>query len=134
MSIDMSGHTVAKCCMWAGGDGTAAMGEVGRCPRERPAPGPEAARIASVAIGDVAAESMDVEVRGEPGLAAGEGAEVAAGVPFSLAVARVVVLVTEEGSRMREGKKAWAGKRASCRVVSFVQRCTFRGTVSTARG
>ena len=73
MSSDMSGHTVAKCCMWAGRDGAAAMGEGGRCPRERPAPGPEVARIASVATGDVAAESMNVEVRGEPGLAAGEG-------------------------------------------------------------
>ena len=63
-------------------------------------------------------------------LAAGEGAEVAAGVPFPLAEARVVVMATEEGSRMREGKRAWARKRASCRVVSFVQRCTLRGTVT----
>ena len=39
-------------------------------------------------------------------LAAGEGAEVAAGVPFPLAEARVVVMATEEGSRMREGKRA----------------------------
>ena len=128
----MSGHTEAKCCMWGGRDGAEAMGEGGPCPRERPAPGSEGARMASVTIGDVAVESMYVEVRGEPGLAAGEGAEVAAGVPFPLAVARVVVMATEEGSRMREGKRAWARKRASCRVVSFVQRCTLRGTVSTA--
>ena len=50
------------------------MGEGGPCPRGRPAPGPEAARMASVAIGDVAAESMNVVV-GEPGFAAGKGAE-----------------------------------------------------------
>ena len=49
------------------------MGEGGRCPRERPGPGPEAVRMASVAIGDVAAESWNVEVKGEPGLAAGGG-------------------------------------------------------------
>ena len=62
MSMDMSGHTEAKCCMWGGRDGAEAMGEGGPCPRERPAPGPEAARMASVAIGDVAVESMYVEV------------------------------------------------------------------------
>ena len=85
--------------------------------------------MASVAIGDVAAESMNL-VEGEPGFVAGKGAEVVAGVSFPLAVARVVVMVTGRGSRMREGKKSWAGKRASCGVVSFVQRCTFRSTVS----
>ena len=62
MSMDMSGHTEAKCCMWGGRDGAEAMGEGGPCPRKRPAPGPEAARMASVAIGDVAVESMYVEV------------------------------------------------------------------------
>ena len=85
--------------------------------------------MASVAIGDVAAESMNV-VEGEPGFAAGKGAEVVAGVSFPFAVARVVVMVTEGGSRMREGKESGSGKRASCGVVSFVQRCTFRSTVS----
>ena len=85
--------------------------------------------MASVAIGDVAAESMNV-VLGEPGFSAGMGAEVVAGVPFPLAVARVVVMVTGGGSRMRGGKKSWAGKRASCGVVNFVHRCTLRSTVS----
>ena len=131
MSTDMSSHTEARCCMWGGRDGAVAMGEGGPCPRERPAPGPEAARMASVAIGDVAAESVNVVV-GEPGFAAGKGAEVVAGVPFPLAMARVVVMVTGGGSRMRGGKKSWAGKRASCGVVNFVHRCTFRSTVSTA--
>ena len=40
-----------------GGDRAVAMGEVGRCSRKRPDPGPDTARMASVAIGDVAAES-----------------------------------------------------------------------------
>ena len=120
--------------MWGGRDGAAAMGEGGRCPRERPGPGPgpEATRMASVAIEDVAAESMNVEVRGEPGLAAGEGAEVVAGVPFPLAVALVVVIVAGGGSRMRGGKKSWVGERVSCGVVNFVQWCTLSNTVSTA--
>ena len=118
MSVDTSAHTEAKCCMWGGRDGAAAMGEGGRCPREHPAPGSEAARMASVAIGDVAAESMDVEV-GEPGLTAGERAEVVAGAPFPLAVPLAVVIVAGAGSRMRGGKKSWAGKRASCGDVNF---------------
>ena len=41
-----------------------AIGQVGRCPRERPGPGPDTARIANVAIGDVAAESMMEGARG----------------------------------------------------------------------
>ena len=49
------------------------MGEGGRCPRERLGPGPEAARMVSVAIGDVAVESTNVEVRGEPGRRGGGG-------------------------------------------------------------
>ena len=106
------------------------MGEGGPCPRERPAPGPEAARMAGVAIDDVAAKSMNV-VEWEPGFAAGKGAEVIAGVPFPLAVARVVVMVTGGGSRMRRGKGRGRGKRASCGVVNFVHRCTLRSTVST---
>ena len=110
MSVDISAHTEAECCMWGGREGAAAMGEGGRCPRERPGPGPEAVRMASVAIGDVAAESMNMEVRGEPGLAAGEGAEVVAGVPFPLAVALVVVIVAGGGSRIR-GEK---GQLRSC--------------------
>ena len=72
------------------------MGEGGPCLRERSAPDPEAARMASAAIGDVAAESMNVEVR-EPEFAAGKGAEVVTGVPFPLAVARVVVMVAGGG-------------------------------------
>ena len=92
---------------------------------------PEAARMASVAIRDVAAESMNMEVRGKPGLAAGEGTEVVAGVPFPLAVALVMVIVAGGGSRMRGGKKSSAGKKASCGVVNFVQRCTLSNTVST---
>ena len=95
----MSAHTEAKCCMWGGRDGAAAMGEGGPCPRERPAPGPEAARMASLAIGDVAAESMNVVV-GEPGFAARKEAEVVAGVPFPLAMGRVVVMA-REGSESR---------------------------------
>ena len=39
-----------------------AIGEEGRCPQERPSP--EAARMSSVAIGDVAAESIMEGVRG----------------------------------------------------------------------
>ena len=109
MSTDMSGHTEARCCMWGGRDGAAAMGEGGPCPREHPAPGPEGARMASVAIGDVAAELVNVVV-GEPGFAAGKGAEVVAGVPFPLAVARVVVMVTGGGSRMRGGITRGRGK------------------------
>ena len=57
------------------------MGEGERCPRERPGPGPEAARMASVAIGDVAAESMNVGVRGEPGLATGGAGESSLALP-----------------------------------------------------
>ena len=97
------------------------MGEGGRCPRERPGPGPEAARMASVVIGDVAAESMNVEVKGEPGLAAGGGAKVVAGVACPLVVALVVVIVAGGGSRVRGGKKSWAGKMTSCGGVNFVQ-------------
>ena len=39
------------------GDRAVAIEEVGRCPRERPGPGPDAVRMASVAIEGVAAET-----------------------------------------------------------------------------
>ena len=57
--------------MWGGGDRAVAIGEERRCPRERPGPGPEAARMASVAIGDVTAESRMEGARGDPELVGG---------------------------------------------------------------
>ena len=108
------------------------MGEGERCPRERPGPGPEAARLVSVAIGDVAAESLNVGVRAEPGLATGGGAEVVAGVACPLAVALVVVIVAGGGSRMRWGKKSWAGKGPVVELLILCSRCTLSDTVSRA--
>ena len=62
--------------MWGGGGRAVAIGEEGRCPRERPGPGPEAARMASVAIGDVAAESRMEGAREDPELVGGGAPEV----------------------------------------------------------
>ena len=50
-------------CMWGGGGGEA-MGEVERCPRERPGPGPEAAQMASVPMGEEVAKPRPVDARG----------------------------------------------------------------------
>ena len=67
-SAGISAQKGAKCCMWRGGGWAVAMGEVGRCPRKPPGPGPDTARMASVAIGDVAAESRMEGARGDPEL------------------------------------------------------------------
>ena len=56
-----------------GGGGRAeAIGEMGRCPRGRPGPGPDAVRMASVAIGDVAADSRMEGARRDPELVGAE--------------------------------------------------------------
>ena len=104
--------------MWGGRDGAVAMGEGERCPQERPGPGPEAARMTSVAIGDVAAESLNVGVRGEPGLATGGSRRW-----------RCLSLSGRSGgghSRWRGltgvlGQNVVGGERASCGVVNFGQ-------------
>ena len=87
--------------MWGGGDRAVAIGEVGRCPRECPGPGPEAARMASVAIEDVAAESRmecargDPELvgGGDPELVGGGASEVVAEVVFPFAIDLVVAMM-----------------------------------------
>ena len=42
-SVGISAQKGAKCCMWEGVDRAVAIGEVERCPRDRPSPGPDAA-------------------------------------------------------------------------------------------
>ena len=62
-----------------------AIGEVGRCPRERPGPGPDAVRIASVAIGDAAAESRMESAGEDPELVGGgASAVVTEMIPFAV--------------------------------------------------
>ena len=62
-----------------------AVGEVRRCPRERPGPGPDAVRMASVAIGDVAAESRMKGSGEDPELLGGGASEVVTEVlPFAV--------------------------------------------------
>ena len=92
-SAGISAQKGAKCCMWGVRGRAVAMGEGGRCPRERPGPGPEAARMASVAIGDVVAESMK-GVRGDPELDGGGAPEVVAEDACPLVVALVVAIVS----------------------------------------
>ena len=75
-----------------GGDRAVAIGEEGRCPQERPGPGPEATRMASVAIGDVVAESMMEGVRGDLELTGGGAPEVVAEVVCPLAVDLMVAI------------------------------------------
>ena len=93
MSAGISAQKGAKCCIWGGRDRAVAMGEGGRCPQERPGPGPEAARMASVAIEDVAPQSMKEGGKGDPEFAGGGAPEVVAEVACPLAVALVVVIV-----------------------------------------
>ena len=75
-----------------GGDRAVAIVEVGRCPRERPGLGPDAARRASVAIGDVAAESRMEGARGDPELVGGGASEVVAEV-FPFVVVDLVIII-----------------------------------------
>ena len=101
-SADISAHKGAKCCMWGVGHRAVAIGEIGRCPRERPGPGPDAARMASVAIGDVAAESRMEGVGEDPELVGGGASEVVTEViPFAvdLVVAMMVFWRGLEGAR-----------------------------------
>ena len=109
--------------LYVGGGGGRAVviGEEGRCPRECPGSGPEAARMASAAIGDVAAESMMEGVRGNPEFAGGGAPEVVAEVVCPLAIDLVVaILVSGGGSRMRGGERVVGGEGARCKVVNFV--------------
>ena len=97
------------------------MGEGERCPRERPGHGPEAARMASVAIGDVAAGSMNVGVRGEPGLATGGGGGSRRWRCLSLSGRSGGGHSRWRGLTDALGQKIVGGERASCGVVNFVQ-------------
>ena len=103
--------------MWGGGDRALAMGKVGRCPRERPGPGPDAVRMASVAIGDVAAESRMESAGEDPELFGGWASEVVTEViPF--AVDRVVAIVVFwrwfTGVRGSESRGWGKGEVRSC--------------------
>ena len=72
------------------------MGEVGRCPRERPGPGPDAALIASMVIGEEAAESKVVGDRRDSESVGAEAVSRATEVEFPFAavdpVAGVMVI------------------------------------------
>ena len=76
------------------GDRAVAIGEIGRCPRERPGPGPDAVRMASVAIGDAAAEPKMEGAGEDPELIGGGASEVVTEmIPFAvdLVVAMMVL-------------------------------------------
>ena len=75
------------------GDRAVAIGEIGRCPRERPGPGLDAVRMASVAIGDAAAEPKMEGAGEDPELIGGGASEVVTEIiPFAidLVVAMIV--------------------------------------------
>ena len=83
------------------------MGKVGRCPRERPDPGPDAVRMASVAIGDVAAESrMEGAVEDAEIFGGGVSEVVTEVIPFAvdLVVAMVVFWRELAGARGSENR------------------------------
>ena len=77
--------------MRGGCDTAEVIGEVGCCPLERPGPGPDAALVASVAIGDIAAESRREGARGDPELVGAETSRVVAEVEFPFAAVDLVV-------------------------------------------
>ena len=83
-------------CWWALPEGNEAVyqeaiGEVGRCPRERPGPGPDAARIANVAIGEEATESKVVGARRDPESVEAEAVSQATEVEFPFAAVDLVI-------------------------------------------
>ena len=98
-----------------------AIGEEGRCPRERPGPGPEAARMASIAIGDVAAESRMEGSWGDPGLVGRGAPEVVAEVVYPMAVELVVAIMVFwrglTGARGSESRGRGKGEVRSCQFL-----------------
>ena len=114
-SAEFSAQNGAKCCMWGGGGGedrAEAIGEVGRCPQEPPGLGPNAVRMASVAIRDVAVESR-MEGAGEDSELVGGGASevVTVMIPFviDLVVAMMVFWRGLAGARGSENRKRGRG-------------------------
>ena len=93
-----------------------AMEEVGRCPRERPSPSPDTARMASAAIGDVAAESRMKGVRGDSELIGGEASEVVAEVfPFAVVVTDIMFFWRgRAGARGLENRGREKGEVRNC--------------------
>ena len=79
-------------CVW-GGDRAEAIGEVGRCLLEHPGPSPDAVLVASVAIGDVAAESRREVARGNPELVGAETSRVVAEGEFPFAAVDLVLAI-----------------------------------------
>ena len=89
------------------------MGEVGRCPRERPGPGPDAVRMANVAIGDVAAESrMEGAVEDAELFGGGVSEVVMEVIPFAvdLVVAMMVFWRGLAGARGSENRGRGRGE------------------------
>ena len=74
------------------------MGELGRCPRERPGPEPEAARRERLLTGEVVAQSVAVGAGGDPSPAEVEAVRSVAKVELlSVTVDRDVVIMVDLG-------------------------------------
>ena len=113
-----------------GGDRAVAIGEVGRGPRERSGPGPDAVRMASVAIGDVAAESRMEGTGEDPELLGGGASEVVTEMilfAVDLVVAMKVFWRGLADARGLENRER--GKDEVRFFKYFVAGCTLSGTV-----
>ena len=111
-------------------NGSMVIGEVGRCPREHLGPDPDAVRVVSVAIGDVAAESR-MEGAGEDPELVGRGVSevVTEVIPFAvdLVVAMMVFWRGLAGARGSENREQ--GKGEVRFFLKNVAGCTLSGTV-----
>ena len=77
------------------------MEEVRRCPRERPGPGPEAARVHSAPIGQEGAEPRAVGAGGDPTSTEAEVVGRATEVEFSFSAVDLVVGIMVDLERVR---------------------------------
>ena len=111
-----------------GGGKAKAMGEVGRCPRESPGPGTDAALIVSVAIGEVAAESRMMGVRGDPKSVGAETLRVATEIEFLFAAVDLVVgiMVFWRGLAGIRGSGDHGRGKGEERIFNFVAGFTLR--------
>ena len=112
-----------------GGDRAVAIGGVERSPRERAGPGPDAARMASATIEDVAVESRMEGTRGDPELVGGGASEVVAKVfPFAGVDLVVAIMVFWRGLAGARGWKIVGRGGTRCGFFCFVPACTLSAT------
>ena len=97
----ISAQRWAMCCMWKGGGRVEATREVGRCPRERRGPGPEAARMNSVPIDKKVTEPGAVGARRDSASAGADAVSRATEVevPFAAVYFSVDIMVDPERAR-----------------------------------